>query len=376
MLKRTLLTFTTFAVLSALYGLYDRFVGELVRPQTTLSLVHTVVTEANDSQGPPVENVQVAQRHLPEWASNAKYQLRDSDGTFYYTEKWEELNTATEGAVRFTPFALVWVGDSESQNDGDDKDKKPKGPFVLTADSALIQLDSQFDPSSNSLGRVIGGQLEGSVQIQGENGLHVQGRNFMFREAANRVWSDNAVEFRYGPHRAGADGGIQIELVPAPPDQRKGPFPFAGIQKLLLRRRVSMVLVMDEDSDPVPVDVNCEGGFEYDLGAHIARFEKNVRVRRPTGEKEFDTLQCPLMTLLFEQRSKDGQIRGKPVPPLAETIPRLPQKESEATPDMASGGGAGNKHGDARGLDRLPAEMTFRRFAGRRRPSDTDVRQQ
>ncbi len=49
--------------------------------------------------------------------------------------------------------------------------------------------------------------------------------------------------------------------------------------------------------------VDSAGSFNYDVEAHLATFEKNVRVNRPTAKGQSDRLNCDLLTLFFEPKT-------------------------------------------------------------------------
>ncbi|HID23745.1 MAG TPA: hypothetical protein EYP14_15290, partial [Planctomycetaceae bacterium] len=352
-LRRALLTLATMAGLSAVYGLYARSVGVLARPQLDHIRARRLTHDVPSQPGPPQENVEVARRHLPAWAAQAKYQLRDSEGLYYYTNQWNRMEAGNEEAVRFTPFALVWFRHREEEPEqpakpsaaGASRRATSSSPeaFILVADAALIQFDSKFDMGATRFGNVVGGQLEGRVTIRGPNDLLIQGRNLIFRRNANRIWSDNAVEFQYGPHRGTADRGLQIELTPE--DRPSGdPLAFAGVERILLRRHVTLNLRTREGEREVPVTIDCDGGFGYEVASHVAQFEENVRVRRQTGAAEFDSLECELLTLVLEERPEEPEGAAVVITPSgaatsahAAAAPKRRSPKSSAPPAEPSG---------------------------------------
>src|SRR5262249_16842498 len=60
------------------------------------------------------------------------------------------------------------------------------------------------------------------------------------------------------------------------------------------------------DQPDTTVFVDCAGNFEYDIGGHVATFQKDVHVKRPTGGGQSDRLDCELLTLVFEPEKRGG----------------------------------------------------------------------
>ena len=118
----------------------------------------------------------MAERYLASqpWAAKAKYILR-TDEAFIYFEDWDPLED--DEAARCTPFAMIYT------TKGRNPDEKP---ITIISDSAYVRFARKFSFTSPDPGRVIGGALEGNVQIRGDNNLQIMGRNFVFNEEAMR----------------------------------------------------------------------------------------------------------------------------------------------------------------------------------------------
>jgi|GEM_PF-527978 len=322
--NRTVLTLVTVVTLSLCYGLYRVVFTPLIKPPTISG--NKFQYKVNESLASPRQSQELADRYLvPEipWAKNAKYQLRTTDA-FIYAEDWEPVDS--DYAVRFTPFAMVFIQKGK---------KKTERPITIICDSAYIRFPSKFQITKPSPGRVIGGSLEGDVTIKGPNGMVLTGRNFSFTEASMKLWCDSEVKFAYGPHRGKAIG-LECELVPVPEPRDPKVFAVKGIRNVKLRRNVVMNLLFEQDRDslftrrrntqkkkpnrkktsnqkttqkkkPVVVQVLSDGNFTYGVESHIAQFEKEVRVYRPTDSGKYDTLLCDILTLLFEPVETQNQ---------------------------------------------------------------------
>jgi hypothetical protein len=284
------LTLSTAASLSGLYALYGAIVSPLVSPGPEL-LSERTISRGQIPRRPPEYRLQ-AEEHLANcpWAADAKYQLRNEQ-TYVYFQKWEK--TEQSRRVRFTPFAMVWR----------QKDHDPKNaPITIVCESAVVEFAKEFDIANPRPGRIVGGALEREVAIRGPEGLSIDGRDFLFSEDALRVWSDNPVQFQYGPH-SGHGSGLELSLIPqsGPPDEDKPAV--SGVRTMRLIKDVVMDLVSAPKDNGTPgetVHVTSAGAFEYGVESHVATFQKSVRVDRPTGGEQFDRLRCETLTIVFE----------------------------------------------------------------------------
>ncbi len=200
--KRVGITFTAGALLTGFYSIYAMVLRPVVE---TPGLAPVAASETVPAPPPPRQGVEMAERYLASqrWAAKAKYVIRTEEA-FVYFEEWEDLENSE--AARFTPFAMIYTT----------KNREPdEEPITVISDSAYVRFARKFSITTPDPGRVVGGKLEGNVQIRGNNNLQVLGRNFVFNEQAMRIWCDNHVDFVYGPHK-GNGHGLQIELIPDP----------------------------------------------------------------------------------------------------------------------------------------------------------------
>lgn len=355
MSRRTILTFSTAGCLIGVYALYAAIVGPLFSPDH----VEMPATSAAAGIAPnpvPPKNRDMAERYLAgqRWAMDAKYQVR-TDEAYIYAGEWDRVDPT--GDVRFKPFAMI-----VQQRGAPEKE-----PIVMFSDSALLKFASPFQYTNPKPGRIVGGALEGDVQIQGEKGLLVVGRNFNFSEAALRVWSDHPLKFASGPHR-GSGMGLELDLIPGPPTADKPGV--SGIRVVRIRKDVVMDLVASQkegqflpeaESDlkaaQDPVRITCDGAFEFALESHVATFSKNVRVNRPTGSGQADHVEnVDLLTLVFEPAAKEAAAPKTPdSAPVEGAEATSPTKTVEKTAEAPAAG----KLGDS---------LTFRRLRAEGRP--------
>ncbi|HEY2249623.1 MAG TPA: hypothetical protein VGH74_01135, partial [Planctomycetaceae bacterium] len=329
--SRTLLAVSTFACLCGTYEAYALLVSPWFSPPAD-----TVADPKEPASDPvaqkPAENRRQAEAYLrdQEWTyksdgltTGSKYQFRSDTGFFYFNE-WETVEPT--GQVRFTPFAMIWRPKGHPPD---------KAPYTIVSDSALVEFVSKFDVKNPNPGRVIGGALEGNVLIRGPDNLAIDGKHFNFAERALRIWSEHVVHFQQGPHK-GSGHGLDIDLIPSPESKDLDKPAVSGIRTVRLRKEVEMRLVSEpkppekhngpksNEAKPAEDDVvfvNSEGSFNFDVEAHLATFENEVRVKRPTGKGQTDRLNCDLLTLFFEPKGATppaSPAAGGPPPAIAE----------------------------------------------------------
>ena len=174
-----------------------------------------------------------------------------------------------------------------------------------------------------SPGRVVGGLLEGTVQVTGPDNLTFDGIDFHFSEAAMRIWCDNDVRSRFRstpgartecssnsfPTKAVGNGrsfcGLgraqshaaakrRHELRPKP-DEKKPARPTGKPAPRMTRR-----------TGPSIRAFNRAGSFSFVLESNVATFEDNVSVKafRPEKSRDIDELLCDLLTLVFSRENE------------------------------------------------------------------------
>lgn len=296
-MKRVAFSLMILVALSSVSVIYAR----LTRPLLQVASLPPGVGRQLEPPAPSPEFATVAQQYLPRdpWAIDAPYRHRD-DNTFVYCDRYQLGNRQQSLSVR--PFAVVMM---ESVRTG-----RETKPITLVADSAQMDFSSALNDDEFNVGRVTSGQLLGTVRIEGPDGLLIVGRNFFVSESSKRIWSDDIVLFRYGPH-FGRGRGVEIRL--ATSEDSKGILAAEAIRTVRLREDVALELLRDGEvrtkSTPQTelIHVNSRGHLEFDLETNIATLERDVRVRQPTGPESEDTLKCDVLSIQFREEPKDSE---------------------------------------------------------------------
>ncbi len=318
--RRTLLTLSTTACLCGICEVYALIVGPIFS-SSSIDIPGDKNHPRDHAPSKPPENKRQAERYLAAdaWPSkssigDAAYQFR-TDGGFFYFDDWTKIDET--GDVRFEPFAMIW------RPKGHDPQK---APYTIVSESALMKFAEKFEITNPNPGRVVGGALEGKVTIRGPDGLLIKGQNFNFAESALRVWSDHAVEFWQGPH-SGRGQGLELKLIPSGEPVGDDKPAVSGISSVRLLKDVKMKLVSQSKTGDRPdefVYVDSRGSFDFNVVAHVATYQTDVRVRHPTGNDQIDRLTCEELTLIFEPEEPSGAGNAKPPadgPPVREESP-------------------------------------------------------
>jgi hypothetical protein len=269
--------------------------AHLTRPLLIVNALPDSVFEKLDPPAPSPKFADMAQRHLPQhkWAADAAYRHKD-ENTFVYSRDY--LLGNEKRSISLKPFAIVMA------------DKLGKGeknaPVTMVADAAQLDFSAGLTDNDFDAGRVTSGQLLGEVQIDGPDNLLIKGRNFFVDENSRRIWSDDIVQFRFGPHR-GRGRGVEIRLGSS--DVRAGLLAAEAIRSVRIREDIILEMLAEGDRRTTRttqtdlIHVRSRGHLEFDLETNIARLEGDVRLRKPTGVDEDDSLKCDLLSIYFQK---------------------------------------------------------------------------
>ena len=199
-----------------------------------------------------------------------------------------------------------------------------------------MRFDGAVDLSRMKIGKLQGGILEGEITVTGaatrpEGGdelfavtrdVQLVGNQMITSRYEDGRWvaSPNDVQFRFGPNQ-GHGRGMQIDLI-SEADGKQRSFNFSGVQSVQLLQDVEMHLQPGSrptrpdsvDKVPIerpaaalsdgrsPIEIRCQGPFEFDMVANFATFRKQVDVLRPNPNGSSDQITCELLTVGFAPR--------------------------------------------------------------------------
>lgn len=300
MVPRLLFTVAVALSLTGVYVAYAVCMQPLIQvPAVTQSAPAMPRTKVSPK---PLEKVRIATNYLPQqkWAAKSRWYMR-SGQSYIFANEW--IPDGNAGRIRLQPFALAWI--STNPKTGQEE------AVTLVSESAVVKFAGSFEMPAPKPGRMVFAALDGRAQMTGPNGLLLDGRNFYFSEAAERLWSDHEVHFEYAGNEGNADK-MQIDLIPqvgSPSDDRPHIF---GLRNLQLSRNVEMKLQLEQSHDPLELTVKCSGSFIYDVLQQRAVYSDNVAAFRQTGPTEFDWIECDRLSVQFGSPDDGRVVRALP----------------------------------------------------------------
>jgi hypothetical protein len=322
-LKRTA---ASFAVVLLAFCSYRLLVAPWIDPSFALE---GPTANAGDGTAPRVVEPTDYRQLFPEgsWERNDPIVL-ENEGVKLLMEDYQNLDGGRIGLDKCT---MLFFPDGDYQPEADHQ-----RIVVLSAPGgAVLQFDSELNLKRGKVGKLIGGQLKGTVKIRGTPSRPGADDDLFITTSDVRLdqrtaFTDSPVEFRYGPHH-GHGRQLRINLIASPSGANRGPN-FTGIQQLELLREVEMHLepgagLLPGDGDrkpsavvplpnPVtgrpeyqepPISIRCRGPFRFDFVVRMASFEDQVDVHRPMPQGPADQMKCDLLKIYFATKAKQPE---------------------------------------------------------------------
>lgn len=309
-----MLTASAAVGLSSLCAGYAVLTRPLLRPVTSAD---KQALKGSFDPAPEQKN-ELATYFLPDqpWAANAAYVVRNGQSVIFFNT-WEPIENNT--AVRLEPFAMVLPPKP------DDEEQQA---VTLVGEKAVLRVAGTIELSNPDPGRITGGTVQGEARVRGPENLDLKGRNFSFSEAAERLWSDEPVEFTYSTH-SGRGHGLQLELFRVGEPDAFESVAISGVKVLRLLRDVEMDLLIDDrgggpfgtiagdspekqpaSTAPQPTRVTSDGAFTFDLIENIARFDENVVASRMVPNGRPDSLSCDVLQIVLEPGTEQAKAQA------------------------------------------------------------------
>jgi hypothetical protein len=311
------------AVVSA-YVLYWLIAVPLIEP----SLEQKVVARTPDEQVDEARGaVNARQRDVAQYFAADAWEL--GNPAIWQSEQtrllFKTMTPLADGTVELKPCTLLFFPKGSAA---------PRKPVIMrAAQGAIIKFDQPIDLKSVDLSKreLIGGRLPGAIVIHrdatapgADDELHITARDVEMHK--DRVWTPHPVQFRFGRnHGSGRD--MEIQLTADEETEARGGFRAGTMRTLQLKRDVKMQLATSaatrpgappaqQPADP-PLDVTCQGMFQFDMQNYGASFHQEVNVLRPNLVGEADQLNCEVLTVLFDPRAPKPAVAPGAAPPVA-----------------------------------------------------------
>ena len=323
-------------IVGAMFALYRFTLAQWVEPRWELPTNAAPVEGTATTPPSNYDRLEPFQLLFPEgsWERDRPIIL-ESEGAKFLLSDYENLR---DGRVRLSRCSIIFLPDGEV-----DFANPQKRLIIMQApEGAVLEFDQPIDLAQFKVGRLIGGQLNGRVEIRGtpsrpgaNDALHVLTRDVQTNE--ERLWTPHAVAAKIGPHQLnGTELNIRWLPSTASGPKRRGPS-VGGIDSFELVRDVRMMLqpgaggLLPGDRaaevDPAkpatpqpPIEVRCAGSFEFLLLDRYATFEEQVSVLRMFPNGVTDRLTGDLLRIDFQPRVETA---SKTEPTSLEPLPGM-----------------------------------------------------
>jgi hypothetical protein len=274
----------------------------------------------------------------------------------------QDYQPLPDGHLELKPCVLVFYSGGRRQPTTGAAEPAARGrPIILEAPKAELVFDRPVDFKRAEFGRVQKGTLSGDVTIYSPPTAPGSRDELLVRTRA--VWLDrqsirtaNDVEFQYGDS-SGKGRDLNIGLRSDPPGEKKAAkSKFGAVQTMTLQHldylrvvTAGQGLLSDArpgasgntaTTEPAPIEVTCQGEFSFDVVGQLARFERQVQVRRLLPGAPPDQLHCEELLLAFAEKKAAATTSdsASSEDPLAGRLARMVAMGTPAVLDAPSSG--------------------------------------
>ncbi|HWL09528.1 MAG TPA: hypothetical protein VNQ76_14055 [Planctomicrobium sp.] len=238
------------------------------------------------------------------WTRQAEHTFQLAEAVTLYFRELQRVQ-GSGNTIQISPVAILWR----------DPKRPETPPYRILAERAQIKFQNTFFDTAISLtdakpGRVVWASLEGSVHIDGPDGLKIEGQNFKFEEEARQLYSDDPIEFAFGPtpqderRVVGMANQIQLTFLPSDDPYLKSDMPrVGGLAEVQLRRNVVLDSTFQQQGEPRHVRMTSAGSLIYDIVHGECTVEDQVQIVHRSIKPEMalqDTIECEWIRLQLE----------------------------------------------------------------------------
>jgi lipopolysaccharide export system protein LptA len=363
MLARLKRTSVSFLAVVAVFVVYRLTAVPFIEPAKQIKRVAPVSPEKRLTSRQPQNHLGGYARFFPEgtWERDNPIVLESETSKLLL----KEYVTLPDGHLKLNPCTVIYLPEGEAEA----ADSHRRVIILQAPEGAELKFDQPVDLGRGKIGRLEGGVMSGPVFIQsgptkpeGGDDFFAVTRDVQMKD--NLIFTSAEVDFRFGASQ-GHGREMRIELLPGPPGNNNHGTNFGGVQSLQLLTDVRMHLqpssggFVPGDQNPAatqktsqrtvifsgqtgsttdtannpPVDIRCQGPFEFDLVQNVATFHDRVDVVRPHAYGPSDQINGELLNLYFAPRepangASPGNVpAGNPQQPVGSAAHGLPQLE-------------------------------------------------
>lgn len=302
------------------YWMYALLLVPWIEPEYPGDLIGDGVPVTDTTYVKPVDELRA---ELKTWFAPQAWEVKAASKIVRTSQGYliaQHYENRPDGTVRLWPCSMVFLpGESQEPATNPKQKSKPDAVVLEVPDGALLRFDSPLDLRTGSVGKLLGGKLQGEVIVRSrmrepgeDDDLRIVTREVEVTPTTIRT--EHEVRFQWGANY-GRGQGMRIELVPDKQASKKQPG-VQGVEYVQLLSQVEMFFrlgtkILDAEKpaktkpkqppSPSLIRTTSAGPFTFHLLDEQAYFERQVEVARLEDGRPRDTLTCDTLQLLFHQ---------------------------------------------------------------------------
>ena len=237
---------------------------------------------------------------------------------------FKDYRPLEDGRMELAPCSMIFFRATRGSSGSDVR----RAIVMLVPEGAILQFAGDADTTRGHFGRLVGGSLRGEVRIHAPESYpgandQIDASTHGVKIDEQRIWTPQRVEFQFGLNRG---NGSDLTIGFAARVRSKSGTPLAasigGLASLRLEHLENLQLdtnrLHDSTREPAsgsqtslpkslfpldsaPLDIKCEGPFEFSFEDGEATFSDRVIVERAVDATIRDQLRCDVLTIEFQR---------------------------------------------------------------------------
>jgi len=243
----------------------------------------------------------------------------------------KEYRILGDGRVTMQPCTILFF-----PSDATDADRGRRAIVMDIYQEAVLTFDEGFQPQRGKIGNLLRVDAPGPITIRGQETSPGAGDELFVQTSyvefdGKEISTQQPVTFRLGPNQG---SGRNLRIGVRRDAGASGPVPgFTGLEFFELGSEVQMhvqlggmKLLPDEEptrggdveahaplplgasrpADSPPVDITCQGPFQFDFAHYVASFHEKVDVLRRNPQGPSDQLNCERLSIYFAPKQTEA----------------------------------------------------------------------
>jgi lipopolysaccharide export system protein LptA len=311
----------SFVLVVTAYSVYSLAAVPFIEPEYKAESHEEITQEERDKAGKIVANQRA---DLNRWFKDGDWELTSPkvietpQGKLLLKEYEPDPKDRHEITLR--PCTMILFPEGQFENE---EERQRRAVVLRSPDGATLRFAEEIDLSAFRVGsKIVAANMPGKITIRSDQ--RSPGPEDDLLLLTQHVTLDNdvistphLVEFFYGPNQ-GRGREMRLALTTAAEKAAQPTLPAAKAFELArdvyMRMESADVELMPGGQSPPPqeksgqsgppkppVEITCQGAFQFDLRTYVATFHKHVDVLRLNRELPSDQLTCERLAIHFEQ---------------------------------------------------------------------------